>query len=429
VARTDHDVNASFDTIGAFWPYGKPDQKFTGSLSCDKGRLLLKSAPVYSAGDLGDSASDFFLSLNSTEDQPRVESVIGYTSEGGCTLLSLLPLNDGGILDFSTGQRIKTKQYRIAAAVMGMELESFYSNQIHSCIYHFTKIHRWFPTALSIRWEEGTQSFVVPTKESEVFRLKCAALSAEVLCDVRAHGGVRAGRSAEITSSARITVTPDAPQSASWFYEIGNRLENLLTLCLGTSVSLRRMRFAEGEKKGFLITRQRRKSEKVNSQLWIRCPSPMLALAIDRWLSVPIEKRHVERTLLGMLRKSSVFDVTEFLSMAQALEGFDRIHGKPGYRTFAKRIEQTYEMLSTEFAQKLVGIKNEFVRRVVDTRNLYTHLGTSAGNFALEDDGELFDLNQRLNAFLRCIMLINLGINESDLRDPILYQSSRWKLQ
>jgi hypothetical protein len=78
VARTDHDVNASFDTIGAFWPYGKPDQKFTGSLSCDKGRLLLKSAPVYSAGDLGDSASDFFLSLNSTEDQPRVESVIGY---------------------------------------------------------------------------------------------------------------------------------------------------------------------------------------------------------------------------------------------------------------------------------------------------------------------------------------------------------------
>ena len=44
------------------------------------------------------------------------------------------------------------------------------------------------------------------------------------------------------------------------------------------------------------------------------------------------------------------------------------------------------------------------------------------------DGGELFLLNQRLHAFLRCVMLIDLGIPESALKEPILYQSTRWKL-
>jgi len=65
---------------------------------------------------------------------------------------------------------------------------------------------------------------------------------------------------------------------------------------------------------------------------------------------------------------------------------------------------------------------------VVDTRDFYTHLGMSAGTAALEDAGEIFQLNQSLYAFLRCVMLIDLGIDESLLRDPIIYQARRWQI-
>jgi ApeA N-terminal domain 1 len=311
---------------------------------------------------------------------------------------------------------------------MGMELGSSDASQICSSIFHFAKIHQWFPTALGIRWEEGSRSFVVPTKESEVFSFRCAALGAEVTCETRAHGGVKSGRSAKIKSTVRITVKPDELRSVDWFYEMGTRLENFFTLCLGTSVSLKRIQFVAGEKNGHLIRNLHRVQEKFNAQLSMRCPPLMLSTGLDRWLSVPLEKRPVERTLFGILKKSPIFVETEFLSLAQALEGFNRIHGAHGRKEFAKRINETYEMLTPEFALKLLGKKDKFVRTVVDTRNVYTHLGIAGGTSAILEAGELFDLNQRLHAFLRCVMLVDLGFEESLLRDPILYQATRWRL-
>jgi len=37
-------------------------------------------------------------------------------------------------------------------------------------------------------------------------------------------------------------------------------------------------------------------------------------------------------------------------------------------------------------------------------------------------------MNQKLHAFLRCVMLLELGIPEADLQNPILYQATRWRL-
>jgi hypothetical protein len=98
-----------------------------------------------------------------------------------------------------------------------------------------------------------------------------------------------------------------------------------------------------------------------------------------------------------MMRKSSVFDETQFLSLAQALEGFGRIRFQTG----------NYEQL-------------------IQTRNFLTHLGGPKKSEVVEEPKELFLLNQRLQAFLRCVMLIDLGISEDELREPILYQAHRW---
>jgi hypothetical protein len=107
VARRDYDLNASYEIIGAFWPYGKPDQKFTGSLSSEKGRLLLKAAPIYKASAPSDAAHERFLSLNEVQELSRIESIVGYTSEGPCTLLSSLALDDGGIVDFRLDSELR----------------------------------------------------------------------------------------------------------------------------------------------------------------------------------------------------------------------------------------------------------------------------------------------------------------------------------
>ncbi len=219
---------------------------------------------------------------------------------------------------------------------------------------------------------------------------------------------------------------PEQRQSVEWFNDIAVRLENFFALCLGTSLSLKRLQLFCGDKVGWLVQNVRCRNEKFNHQMIVRTSSAVMCAAVDKWLSVPEEKRPVEKTLLGMVRKTSAFVETEFLSLAQALEGFNRIQGG-GKKDFAKRIEETYDLLSTDFALRLIGKRDKFVRKVVDTRNVFTHLGLKAGNAALQGGWEIFELNQQLHALLRCVMLLQLGVDESTLRGPILYQATRWR--
>jgi hypothetical protein len=175
----------------------------------------------------------------------------------------------------------------------------------------------------------------------------------------------------------------------------------------------------------------KRRKEKVDRQMWIRCSAEQVADAFSRWLSVPVERQPVELVVLGMMRKSNVFAETEFLSFAQALEGFGRMHysaAKKREATFKTLIQNTYNLLSAEFAKQLLGECLEFTKKVIQTRDYYTHLGNNIGRDAAKDARELFYLNRRLQAFLRCVMLIDLGISEKYLKEPILYQATRWKL-
>jgi hypothetical protein len=85
-------------------------------------------------------------------------------------------------------------------------------------------------------------------------------------------------------------------------------------------------------------------------------------------------------------------------------------------------------LLSSDFASKLLGDCDTFRRKLVDTRDFYTHLGILERSSAVTDPNELFLLNQRLRAFLRCVLLIDLGVPQSLLEGPIMYQATRWKV-
>jgi hypothetical protein len=58
---------------------------------------------------------------------------------------------------------------------------------------------------------------------------------------------------------------------------------------------------------------------------YIRCTGNQLANSIAIWLSESGEFRRVEAVALGVLRKGKLFMETEFLSLAQALEGIHRV--------------------------------------------------------------------------------------------------------
>jgi len=426
MAKRKFSVNESFEVVGAFWNLESPDQKFTGTLASKDGKLTLTSAPTYTTIDFANPAERAALFLSGSGLLKRAGNFCGFTPEGDCTLVEAIKLREGGITDMSTGRKVETQEYRVSAAVMGLHLESSEAKAIDSAAFYFTKIHQWLPIPWSMTMGKDGNTFVAPSKANEVFRFRNAPLGAEVFCQVFAGGGAKFRKSAKVKSVARIRVVPEHPQSLEWFDSIAFRLENFLTLCIGTSVSLKKLQFFCGEEDGWLVHKVRRREEKVNFQAWLQTSPSAIASALDKWLAVPDDNRPVETTVLGILRKSTVFVETEFLSLAQALEGFNRIQGG-GSKTFAERIREILDLLSADFSLKLIGQRDEFVRKVVETRNYFTHLGIPPKGSVVQGTGDIFDINQRLHALLRCVMLIQLGIPEAELQAPILYQATKWK--
>jgi hypothetical protein len=382
----EYPLDATFNAISGFWPFGKPEEVFTGTLSAQKGRVRLLSAPSYSRFD---DVSKVVREVSqrgtlTNREPPRISSITGFTRQGHCTLLNAIVGEGDGITDFSSRQKVAATLYQHGSVVMGLHLESLEAESLDSAGLFYTKIHHVLPTPWTFIWEEDKRTFVSPSSAKEVFRFCSLALQAEIVCEVFADAPLHFTRGAKIKPVPRLRIIPSAPKSApkslKWFLSVVDRLENFFTLFLGTSVALRKVQLFQGDNIGWLVQQRRRpRNEKVNPQTWVRTQShDEWAGALARWLAVPDEKRPVEKILLGMMRRISVFVETEFLSLAQALEGFGRIRFDDKLAdksSFHRRLEQSYGLLSPDFALDLLEERDKFARTVVQTRNYFTHPG------------------------------------------------------
>lgn len=322
---TRYRVNANFEMVGAFWPYAKPEDVVTGVLSSQNGKVSLLTSPTYSSVLGADTLSEAVRQMNGAQGPRRTPSLCGFSTDSVCTLLDPIIMDGGGLTDFSSGQRVTANRFEMARTVMGLQLESCEADSIDGAGFFLSKIHFLLPTPWDITWEQETQTYVSPTRAHEVFRFCSTALRAEIICEVFSSGSGKVKKGIKIKSVPRIRIVPEARQSLDWFVTLAFRLENFFTLLLGTSVHLKSVQLFQAEKMGWLVQRTKRRTEKKNYEAIVRCNSHTMADALARWLAVPVEQRPVEKTLFGMLRKSSLFAETEFLSLAQALEGFGRI--------------------------------------------------------------------------------------------------------
>jgi hypothetical protein len=458
IMKSKYRLNQTLELSGGFWPPGVPDAITTGTISSQRGRLHLLAAPTFNRLS-DDELEKAFMSFGTFPEFEKIDALCGLTRTGKCTLLHLTAIDNRGVTDMPNRVQIDAVRRRVGVALMGLHVASAEDESLAGAAFYFTKINKWLPRAESSQFTNDGIIHISPFKSVQIFQFDSSSLRACVICEVFARN---------MKSVPRIRIIPEKSQSLEWFASIGSRLENFFTLFLGTSVSLKAVQLFQGkEDDGWLIQKRKRRREKVNYASWVRCKNAEIALALAKWIAVPEDERPVEKTVLGMVRKSSLFVETEFLALAQALEGFGRLRFEKGLITkaefksgmaklrdalcalwgenseitkrcfdalsssneasYGQRLERTYDMLSPDFALQLLGERSPFVRRVVQTRNYLTHLGISKGTLVVDDGKELFLLNRRLHAFLRCVMLIDLGMSENTLKEPILYQGTRWK--
>jgi hypothetical protein len=460
-------LDSQFAVVGAFWPPDKEDAVLTGTLTVDDKDVTFATAPEYKRIDRGILQP---LSLGNEAIGKKVSVFHGFTQDGLCTLCDLMVTEVPGSTHYGLGQQIKSVTYRVSMSVTGLHLGGSADKCLTSARFSYSGLSDWLPKATSEHWNADDITLKIPRKDREILGISVRHSRVRVAVKVFSQltsnfiDGARMSKSV-----AYVDVESPTPESLIWYYEIGSRLENLFSLLTGTSLALETFFVNRGQENGHVTVKRTNRIKAFDPRECIHCTPDQLANAVAIWLSVPPSFRSVESLALGVIRKGKLFLETEFLSLAQALEGVHRVtaHGAVTDRTtfrkirkkivsllkqenvdpqlaqricdsishandltFAGRLSELCTRMSGSLLERVEIDPVKFVSTVVAVRNFYTHAGSPMRNRQSKNSvsvRDLFFLSQKMRCLLRGILLLYLGIEEKQFSDVLVHQTTRWK--
>jgi hypothetical protein len=467
MADEHNQLDSQFAVVGAFWPPDKADAVLTGTLTVDDKDVTFATAPEYKRLSPG-TALPF--SLGNENLGEKVPVFQGFTQDGLCTLCDLMVVEVPGLIHHGLGQQVLSVTYRVSMSVTGLHVGGSADKCLTSARYSFSGLSDWLPKATSETWDAEYITLKIPLKNREIVDFSVRDNRVRVTIKVFPQLTSNLIDGARISKSvAYVDVESPTAESLLWFYEIGNRLENLFSLLTGASLAWETFFVYRGDENGHVTAKRRNRVKAFDPRECVRCSVDQLANAVAIWLSAPPSFRSVESLVLGVVRKGKLFLETEFLSLAQALEGIHRVttHGsvvdRVSFRqvrkkiisllkqenvdplltrricdslshandlTFAGRLSELCKGISTSLLKRVAIDTEEFVSSVVAVRNFYTHAGSpmrssqSKNPLSVKD---LFFLSQKMGCLLRCTLFLYLGIEEQQFSDVLVHQTTRWK--
>ena len=450
-------LDSKFSIVGAFWAPESTDAVQTGTLTADENGITFTTAPEYNRGGKGIPPLSTLFARGTRKKVPVLH---GFSQDGLCTLCDLVETDSPGLVDHGSGQSVVATAYMVSACVAGMHFGGSAEKCLNSAQYTFSGLSDWLPKAISETWDKDYITLKIPFKLRDIldFSVRESRIRVSLKGFSQCTSGLADG--ARISKSVNyVDVESPVSESLTWYYQIGNRLENLFSLLTGASVALETFFVYRGDDNGHVNAKRSNRVRPFDPRECVWCTSDQLANAIAIWLSESREFRRVESLVLGVLRKGKLFVETEFLSLAQALEGIHRVTehtsgaDKLAFRQVRKKIvalmkqENVDPVLSKRicdamshvndpaFASRLTALcqritgpllqrmgidPTRFVADVVAARNFYTHTGSKARQRKIPDSGrELFLLNQKMRSLLRGALLLHLGLPEGQISNVL----------
>jgi hypothetical protein len=328
-------------------------------------------------------------------------------------------------------------------------------------------LNAWFPVAFDEKWESDRIVVTIPMKQREIqdFCLIDSRVRIKINL-VPEFSSLEEGPSRLSKSRAFIEVETPAPECLGWYRRIGARLENLFSLLTGGSVAADTLLVYRGGESGRLVAKRPGSVRHFDRMQSVWCAPHQLAQAIATWLCLPPKFDSVESLALEVLRKSKLFMETEFLALAQALEGFHRattnmsatdrltlrkvrkairatLDAQPvdaelkdkicnsmmhaGDPNLAARLTGLCQLISEPTLSEMGIVLETFISNVVVTRNFYTHAGSGKESKRKPLTGKaMFLLNQKMRCLLRGVMLLYLGLPESQIAEILKREARKW---
>lgn len=460
-------LDSKFSSVAAFWKPETPDEVMTGTLTVNVDGIRFVTSPEYFRGAQVPLPNPSHWNSDSI---PRTDVLHGFFEGDNCTLLNLMEVEHPGLTSYrNEPQSVASAAHRASIFVSGMHTGAMEDRCLDSARYTFSSLSQFVNTPLTENWSNERVTIEIQSEPKPL--VDCSVLETHVHVELKASQTLTTDeeREARLTKTVAIVeVTPPEPESLLWFMDIGIRLENLFSLLAGTSLAMETFFVYREDKSGAVIRKQHTLVEKFKIFDSLRHSNSQLAHAISTWLSESEGFREIENLLLGVLRKGKLFVETEFLSLAQALEGFHRATGgdeskmeKASFKALREKIEKLIEeqKVDDETARKVkaaVAYCNQtsfrsrlkelcgrisqstlgemkmdpdaFAASVMNTRNFFTHAGGSSDEKKEPlRGGELFLLSQKMRALLRGVFLLHLGFPEPQFKDLIVREATKWR--
>lgn len=461
-------LDSKFTSVAAFWKPEVPDAVMTGTLIVDDDGIRFVTSPEYFRGA---NVPRLDLSRWNSDSVPRSDVLQGFFEGGNCTLLNLMEIQYPGLTSYKDEpQSVAATAHRASIFVSGMRTGAVDDKCLDSARYTFSSLSQFVNVPFTERWD-GDGPITIEIQSGTKQLLDCSVLETHVHVELKTYQTLTTDEEREarlIKTVAMVEVTPPEAESMSWFITVGDRLENLFSLLAGTSLAMETFFIYREGTSGAVIWKQHAFEEKYEPLYSLRLTNSQLAHALSTWFSESEGFREIENLLLGVLRKGKLFVETEFLSLAQALEGFHRATGgdesKLDKRSFkdlcgkiktfldeqnvddetAKRVNTAVAYCNqTSFRSRLKELCarispstlgnmkidiDAFAASVTNTRNFFTHAGRSSDETKeLLRGGDLFLLNQKMRALLRGVFLLHLGFPESQFKELIVREATRWR--
>lgn len=144
---------------------------------------------------------------------------------------------------------------------------------------------------------------------------------------------------------------------------------------------------------------------------------------VERWLRVSAEMESVCSLYFGVFSSERVFAIQAFLNMVQAAESYHRLRfGDAGYPL----IGRLRDLVGTKIqvVPSYVGPTEDFIKKVRDTRNYYTHYSADLAAKAAQGE-EVYYLAQALAVVVQSWLLKELGFSEHRA-SQIIHKSARY---
>ncbi|MDM1404886.1 hypothetical protein HX039_12305 [Myroides marinus] len=134
-----------------------------------------------------------------------------------------------------------------------------------------------------------------------------------------------------------------------------------------------------------------------------------------KWFSFDKKMIPILRHLMDSIPKKKLFKSTDFLIIAQALEGYHHRFVDRGKKT----LEQRYKELIELFNNEVDVVKEINSKAAADTRNYFSHFYIPKDSHEVLTGSKLFLLTNQLRYLLICCLLHELGVNNAMINNII----------